>query len=157
MLGPIRLKSWIPMVRTDSWSSRMLALISLELTWTPSIFTCQTGLKSMSYLRYKADQFSSISLWIFQDPPQSLCLTRVNFVQQFEVTCTTVLMHILKVFIFLFFLVESSGWTKMGLERHPLDPHHSENLMEYLSTTKGDDSSVHTSKWLSIPVISHRQ
>lgn len=92
----------------------------------------------------------------FHDPPQSL--TRVNFVHQFEVTCPTVSMHIVKVFIFWFFFsVESSGWTKMGLERHPSDPHHSGNLMEYLSTTKGDDSSVHTSKWLSIPVISHRQ
>lgn len=62
-----------------------------------------------------------------------------------------------KSFYFLIFLVESLGWTKTGLERPPSDPHHSGNLMEYLSTTKGDDSSVHTSKWLSVPVISHRQ
>lgn len=110
------------MVRTDSWSFRMLALISLELTWTPSIFTCQTGLKSMSDLRYKADQFSSISLWNFQDPPQSLCLTRMNFVQQFEVTCTTVLMHILKVFIFLFFFSGVIRLNKDGSGETPVGP-----------------------------------
>lgn len=52
------------MVRIDGWSSRMLALISLESTWTRSIFTRQTGLKSKSDsdLRYPADQFRTLSL-----------------------------------------------------------------------------------------------
>lgn len=109
------------MVRTDSWSSRMLALISLELTWTPSIFTCQTGLKSMSDLRYKADQFSSISLWIFQDPPQSLCLTRVNFVQQFEVTCTSFDAYF-KSFYFLIFFSGVIRLNKDGSGETPVGP-----------------------------------
>lgn len=146
------------MVRTDSWSSRMLALISLELTWTPSIFTCQTGLKSMSDFRYKADQFqlnfamnfsgsTTISL-----PNESEFCSAIwgHMYHSFDAYCKSF-------YCLIFFSVESSGWTKTGLERPPSDPHHSGNLMEYLSTTKGDDSSVHTSKWLSIPVISHRQ